>query len=587
MRFLGNVLAVIVGLLIFSVMSFFILAGIIAVISSSSDKDVDVKENTVLFLNLEGRQLVERSSEDDPDFSSMSFFGGSPSVGLTSLKRAIDTAKENENVKGIFIKAGTFSAGQAGIKELRDALLDFKSSGKFIVSYGEYYTEGGYFLSSVSDDIYINPSGLIEFNGFASEVIFFKGMFEKLEIVPQVFRVGDFKSAVEPFILDKMSDSSRLQTASFLNDLNNFALNEISESRGISLDSITEINSKMLVRKLSDAQKFKLVDGLWYEDQVIDLMKEKLGLGEDDKINTITMTGINKSSKSKNLTSTNRIAVIVAEGEIVSGKSEGVIASDTFKEEIKKARNNKDVKAIVLRINSPGGSALASEVIWRELDLASKEKPVIASMGEVAASGGYYIAAAADTIVAQPNTITGSIGIFALWFNAQGLLNNKLGITTDVVKTGEFSNFLTPTREISEMEKNIFQSQVEEGYEVFLTRVADGRNRSKDEIRKVASGRVWSGNQALANGLVDVLGGLDDAVKIAAEKAGVADDYRVVYYPQTKPWFERFLSEFTNEVQVFYQKNQLGTFYPIYKQIESVKKFEGMMVRMPYDIVIR
>jgi protease-4 len=399
--------------------------------------------------------------------------------------------------------------------------------------------------------------------------------------------VGDFKSAVEPFILDKMSDSSRMQTASFLNDLNNFALNEISESRGISLDSITEINSKMLVRKLSDALEYKLIDGLWYEDQVIDLMKEKLGLGEEDNINTITMTGINRSSKTKNLTSKNRIAVIVAEGDIVSGKSEGSIASDNFKEEIKKARKNKDVKAIVLRVNSPGGSALASEVIWRELDLASKEKPVIASMGEVAASGGYYIAAAADTIVAQPNTITGSIGIFALWFNAQGLLNNKMGITTDVVKTGELSDFLTPTRKISEMEKSIFQAQVEEGYDVFLTRVADGRNRSKEDIMKVASGRVWSGNQALANGLVDVLGGLDDAVKIAAEKAGVADDYRVVYYPQTKPWFERFLSEFTNDVQVFYQKQQLGTFYPIYKQVESVKKYEGMMVRMPYDIVIR
>jgi protease IV len=587
MRFLGNVLAVIVGLLIFSVMSFFILAGIIAVISSSSDSDVDIKENTLLVLDLEGRILVERSSEDDPDFSSLNLFGGVSTVGLTSLKRAIETAKENENVKGIFIKAGTFSAGQAGIKELRDALKDFKDSGKFIVSYGEFYTEGGYFLSSIADEIYINPSGLMEFNGFASEVVFFKGMFDKLEIEPQVFRVGDFKSAVEPFILKEMSDSSRLQTASFLNDLNNVAMNEISESRGISLDSITEINNKMLVRKLNDALKYKLVDGLWYEDQVIDLMKEKLGLAEDDKINTINMTGINRSAKTKNLTSKNRIAVIVAEGEIVSGKAEGVISSERFSEEIKKARKDKDIKAIVLRVNSPGGSALASEVIWRELDLASKEKPVIASMGEVAASGGYYIAAAADTILAQPNTITGSIGIFALWFNAQGFLNNKLGITTDVVKTGELSDFLTPTRKISEMEKNIFQAQVEEGYDTFLTRVAEGRNKSKEEVMKIASGRVWSGNQALANGLVDALGGLDDAVKIAADKAGISDDYRVIYYPQTRPWFERFLSEFTDEVQVFYQKQQLGTFYPIYKQIEAVKKYEGLMVRMPYDIVIR
>ncbi|WP_373523156.1 signal peptide peptidase SppA, partial [Aquiflexum sp.] len=239
-----------------------------------------------------------------------------------------------------------------------------------------------------------------------------------------------------------------------------------------------------------------------------------------------------------------------------------------------------------LRINSPGGSALASEVIWRELEEAKKEKPLIASMGEVAASGGYYIAAGADTIVAQPNTITGSIGIFALWFNAQGFLNNKLGITTDVVKTGEFSDFLSPTRKVSEMEKVIFQGQVEEGYDIFLSRVADGRNKSKEEIMKIASGRVWTGNQALQNGLVDVLGSLEDAIQIAADKAEVSDDFRVIYYPQEKPWFERLLGQFSNDVQVFYQKQKLGSFFPIYQQMENIKKSEGLMVRMPYDLII-
>lgn len=586
MRFLGNVLAVIVGLLIFSVMSFFILAGILAVISSSED-EIDIKENTVLVLNLEGRILVERSSEDDPNFSSFSLFGGIPTIGLTNLKRAVQTARDNENIKGVFLKAGTFTAGQAGMKEFRDELQKFKDSGKFIVSYGEYYTEGGYYLSSVADEVYINPSGSMEFNGFAAEVMFFKGLFEKIEVEPQIFRVGDFKSAVEPFMLEKMSDESRLQTESLLGDLNKTLLEEVGESRGISFEKISEINSKMLVRKTKDALELKIVDGLWYEDQVINLLKEKLGLKEEDKINTVNISRINKSAKTKNRLSKNRIAVILAEGEIMGGKLEGTIGSEKFSEEIKKARKNKDIKAIVLRVNSPGGSALASEVIWREMQEAKKEKPIIASMGEVAASGGYYIVAGADTIVAQPNTITGSIGIFGLWFNAQGLLNNKLGITTDVVKTGEYSDFLSPTRKITEMEKSVFQGQVEEGYDIFLTRVAEGRNKSKEDIMKVASGRVWTGNQALENGLVDVLGSLEDAIAIAAEKASVSDDYRVVYYPQEKPWFERILEQFSNDVQVLYQQQKLGSFYPIYEQIEKVKKHQGIMVRMPFDIVIQ
>ncbi|MDO9551882.1 signal peptide peptidase SppA [Rhodonellum sp.] len=586
MRFLGNVLAVIVGLLIFSVLSFFILAGIIA-IASSSDDEVKVKENTVLHLNLDGRTLVERTSENDFDLSSLSAFGGIPSVGLVNLKKAILTAKENENIKGIYLQAGMVIAGQAILQELRAELEDFKSSGKFIISYGEIYSEGGYFLSSVADEVYMNPMGGMDFNGFASEMVFLKGMFEKIEVEPVVFRVGEFKSAVEPFILDKMSDESRLQTESFLNDLNNIAMTQIGVSRNIPFEKVNEINDQMLIRKPQDAVDLKMVDGLWYEDQVIDLLKERLGLGEDDSINTINVKGINKTSKSKNRLSKNRIAVIIAEGEIVSGKADGMISSEKFAQEIKKARKNKDIKAIVLRVNSPGGSVLASEVIWREMAEAKKVKPVIASMGEVAASGGYYIAAPADTIVAQPNTITGSIGIFGLWFNAQGLLNNKLGITTDVAKTGELSNFMSATRKLSDLEKSIVQKNVEEGYDTFITRVSDGRNMSKDSVLKIASGRVWSGLQAKENGLVDILGGLEDAIAIAASKAGISEDFRVVYYPEEKPWFEQFLKELTDEVQATYTRTQLGTLFPIYQQIEKVKKYEGIMVRMPYDITIQ
>jgi protease IV len=586
MRFLGNVLATIVGLLIFSVISFFILAGIIAVISSSED-EVTVKENSILLLDLNGRTLVERTNENNPDFSMLPLFGPGTDVGLLNLKRAIDTAKENENIKGIYLKAGLFMAGQAGLSELRQKLEDFKSSGKFIISYSEVYSEGGYYLSSVADEVYMNPLGGMDFNGFSSEMIFLKGFFEKIEVEPVIFRVGEYKSAVEPFLLKSMSEENRMQTESFLRDMNDYALGHIGESRGISVEEVTEINNKMLVRKAQDAVDYRLIDGLWYEDQIIDALKEKLGLEEDDKINTVNVTKMNKSSSTKNRLSRNRIAVIVAEGEIVSGEVEGAISSDIFKDQLKKARQNKDIKAIVLRINSPGGSILASEVLWREIDEARKVKPVIASMGEVAASGGYYLAAPADTIVAQPNTITGSIGIFGIWFNAQGLLNNKLGVTVDVAKTGELSDFMNPARKLSDLEKSIVQQNVEDGYDVFISRVASGRNLSKEQVLAVASGRVWSGLQAKNNGLVDVLGNLEDAITIAANKAGVEDDYRVVYYPEEKPWFEKFMSQMTNEVKVLYRQKQLGNFYPVYEQIEKMRHFEGVLVRMPQDIVIK
>lgn len=585
MKFLGNVLAVIVGLLVFSIISFFILAGLIA-IAASSDSEVKVKENTVLVLNLERRAIVERTSEDQFDINSLPGFGGIASIGLINLKKAIQEAAENENIKGIYLQAGMISAGQAMLQELRQELITFKDSGKFIVSYSEIYSEGGYFLSSAADEVYLNPLGGMEFNGIASEVIFFKGLFEKLEIQPVVFRVGEFKSAVEPFLLNKMSEENRLQTSVFLNDLNDFAVAKVAESRSIDLAKAKEINSQMLVRKNSDALELNLVDGLWYEDQVKDLIREKLGLEEDADINTINVTKINKEAKTKNILSKNRIAVIIAQGEIISGTSDDAIASESFVKEVNKAKKDKNVKAIVVRVNSPGGSALASEVMWRALEEAKKVKPIIASMGEYAASGGYYIAAPADTIVAQPNTITGSIGIFGLWFNAEGLMKNKLGITTDVVKTGELSDFLSFSRKLTDVEKSIFQNNIEDGYDTFISRVADGRKMTKEEVLAVASGRVWSGIQAKENGLVDILGGLEDAVKIAAIKAGVEEDYKVVYYPQVKPWFEKLMADLSNDVQTRYMKSKLGSFYPVFNELENIKKYEGLMLRMPYDLII-
>jgi protease-4 len=588
MKFLGNVLAVIVGLFVFGIVAMLIFFGVIGMIASSSEKEVTLEENSILHLDLNGRTLVERTSEEDLVFGSfLDPFGGENTAGLVNLKKAIGEAKTNENVKGIYLNAGLIGAGQAGLLELREALIDFKESGKFIVAYDEAYSEGGYFLASVADEIYLNPLGGIDFNGFSSEGIFLKGFFEKVGIKPEVFRVGEFKSAVEPFILDKMSPENRLQTQYFLDDINNHALELIAKSRGIAQDSLVRINHQMLVRKPKDAVTYKLATALKYEDEVHSILKEKLGLKEDDQIATINATDLGGMAKSKNITSSNRIAVIFAEGEIVDGNADGAISSEKFAKEIRKARKDENIKAIVLRVNSPGGSILASDVIWREMSEAKKVKPVIVSMGEVAASGGYYIAAPADTIVAQPNTITGSIGIFGILFNVQELVNDKLGVTTDVVSTGELSDFGNMARPLTEVERTIIQSSVEDGYETFISRVAEGRGMHPDSVRKVASGRVWTGSQAKARGLVDVLGGLDTAIGIAAAKIKVGEDYRVVYYPEKKPWFEELMVSFSDQVQVRILQSQLGEQYPLFQKIQKIKQYQGVQVRMPQDLVIK
>lgn len=588
MKFLGNVLAVIVGLFIFSIISVLIFFGIVGMIAASSDKEVKLEENTILHLNLNGRMLVERTSEDDLKFGSfLNPFGRDINAGLVNLKKAIAEAKSNDNIKGIYLNTGLIMAGQANLLELRESLLDFKESGKFIVAYDEAYSEGGYFLASVADEIYLNPLGGIDFNGFASESIFLKGFFEKVGIKPEVFRVGEFKSAVEPFILDKMSPENRLQTQYFLDDINNQAIDLIAVSRNISKDSLTKINSQMLVRMPKDAVTYGLATELKYEDEVHSILKSKLGLEEDDQITTINATDLGSLAKSKNITSKNRIAVILAEGEIVDGDIEGAISSEKFAKEIRKARKDDNIKAIVLRVNSPGGSILASEVIWREMSEAKKAKPLIVSMGEVAASGGYYISAPADTIVAQPNTITGSIGIFGLWFNVQELINDKLGVTTDVVSTGELSDFMNMARPLTEVERTIIQSGVEDGYETFISRVAEGRGMHPDSVKKVASGRVWTGTQAKERGLVDVLGGLNTAIQIAADKLDAGEDYRVVYFPEKKPWFEEFMSSFTDKVQARILQTQLGDQYPLYQKIQKLKHYQGVQVRMPQDMTIK
>lgn len=586
MKFLSNVLAVIVGLLIFWVVGFFILAGIIAI--SSSGNQAEIEENSILHINLNGIPIVESTPDDDIGLPPLPYLGNTTTVGLNQIVKAIRTAAKNDDIKGIYLESGMLSAGQAHILEIRHALIAFKESGKFIVSYSEYYSEPGYFLCSVADEIYLNPIGDIEFNGFSSAPIFFKGLFEKLEIEPVIFRVGEFKSAIEPFILDKMSEENRLQTMTYLNDMNTVMVENVANSRSLEIEKVREINDGMLVRNGQDALDYNLIDGLWYDDQVMTRLKEKLGISEEDKdINSIGISAINQSAKSKNRLSENTIALIIADGEIVGGETQGQISSDLFLKEIRKAHKNEDVKAIVIRINSPGGSIVASEVIWRALSEAQKEKPLIASMSNYAASGGYYIAAPADTIVAYPNTITGSIGIFGLWFNVKGLLNNKLGITTDEVSTGTYSNLLDPSKAISEAEKAIMQKKVEEGYDTFITRVSEGRNMSREQVLAIAGGRVWSGKKAKEIGLVDVLGDFNDAIEIAAKKAGIEDDYRLVIYPKQKSIIEQLMEDLGSDVQSTYQRIKMGYSYEIFNTIEKLEKLQGRMVLLPFQSEIK
>ena len=578
MKFLRNLLATLAGLFIFSIIVVILIGAFVSL--ATMEEEVTVKENSVLHIKL-NKPINERAFQDP--FNEL-FTGYSSNVGLIELIESIEDAKENDKIKGIYLESGIPMGGFASIEAIRKALNDFKNSGKFITSYAEIYTEGGYYIASTADDIYLNPRGYFELNGISANVTFLKGMFDKLEIEPEIFRVGDFKSAVEPLIRKDMSDENRLQLDALLNSIYNNYLNEVAESRSIPFERLTTISDSMLAKTPKDALETELVTGLKYFDEVLDDLRSKLELEEDDKINFIGFEKYHKSISKKN-TSKNRVAVIVGSGEIMGGKGDNSsIGSTSFAKEIRKARKDDKVKAVVIRVNSPGGSALASDVIWREIMLTKQVKPVIASMSDYAASGGYYIAMACDTIVAEPSTITGSIGIFLTMFNLEKFLDNKLGITTDVVKTGEYTDLYTFTRALTEGERNIIQNSVNEGYEDFVAKAAENRNMTVEDLKKIASGRVWSGIQALENGLIDELGGLDDAIDMAVNAAGIADDYKIRYYPKQKNFIEQVKEEFSSDLESRFLKSKTGDLYPLIKQIRSLENLKGLQTRMLYEI---
>ncbi|WP_258099925.1 signal peptide peptidase SppA [Marinoscillum pacificum] len=579
MAFLRNLLAVLVGLFIFSLLGLFILLGIIGAAASTEDVPI-VKPNTVLHLNLNG--VIVEKALDDP--FQETFGGGPKTISLLDLIHSIEVAKNDDNVTGIYLEPQFLQAGYSSLQEIRDAILDFKASGKFVHAYGTYLSEGDYYLVSTADSIFLNPEGSLEFNGLTAGVTFFKGLFDKLDIEPQIFRVGEFKSYIEPFVRKSMSEENRLQLTELITSVHNTYLRNVSEVRGIPIETLRGISDQMKVRFPEDAASLGLISKVAYEDEMVSLLKREVGIAESKDLTLMKYSKYMKTISSSY--SSNKVAVIVANGDIVMGSANDAIGGDQFAKEIRKARENDAVKAIVLRVNSPGGSLTASDIIWREIMLTKGVKPIIASMSDVAASGGYFISMPCDTIVAQPNTITGSIGIFGMMFNIGSFLENKLGITNESVNTGEFSDIMTISRPLSEYERAIIQGQVEDGYKTFTTKAAEGRNMPLAELKKYAGGRVWSGSQAYERGLVDILGSYETAIAIAADKAGISDDYEIRYYPEQKSFIEQIIQDLSEaKVKVF--ANEADVFAPYLEKVKSLERMNGIQARMPGDLIIQ
>lgn len=587
LNFLKYVLATVVGMLIFMFVGFLILIGIAA--SASSKDEVEIAANSVLELKLD-KPITERDPQNPLQELGFSFGAFSSTDGLDQIKASIRKAKADDNIEGIFLNLGLVDAGMAKLEEIRNELIGFKESGKFIVFYGDMTNEKAYYLASVADKIYLNPMGTLEFNGMSSQVMFFKGTLDKLNINAQIFKVGEFKSAVEPFFLEKLSEPARLQMTSFLNSINDFQLRNIAKSRGKTYAELKNVSDNLLVRNAEDAKKYGLITDVGYHDEAISYIKEKAGVKEDDKLAMVQLSKYKKAPGQdvEVKSSRNRIAVIYAEGDIVDGEgSEDNIGSTKYAEAIRKARLDENVKAVVLRISSPGGSALASDVMWREIQLTKKVKPVIASMSDMAASGGYYMAMGCDTIVAHPNTITGSIGVFGIIPNMGGFLNEHLGITVDQVSTGKYSDLPTLTRPMTEFEQEVVQREINAIYETFTSKAAQGRNMTQDKLKEIASGRVWSGVEAKERNLIDEFGGLERAIEIAAAKAGIKDDYRVTELPRRKSFFDEMFGDMESQVKEQTIKAEMGQFYPMYKMYKKVEQLQGIQTRIPYDLSIQ
>lgn len=554
-----------------------------AMASSFGEQKKVIKEQSVLEINL-GLEISDRTV-DDPFTNLLNSETGGETVGLDRIIAVLKSAKKSDKIKGIYLNTSYFGAGFATLEEIRNALLDFKESGKFIYAYSEFYSEPSYYLASTADSIFLNPSGNFFFNGLSNQSAFIKDLLQNVGVEMQVLKVGKFKGATETFTEEQLSENNRHQTQVFINSIYENYLKNVSKSRNITIDNLKLIADELQIKLPIDAVEKGLIDKLAYEDEIHSAIKRKLEIKEKEKIDFVSINETFKSDVVTKKFHSDKIAVIYASGDISGGKGdENNIGSQTLTKALRAARNNKKIKAIVLRVNSPGGSSLASDVIFREVQLCAKEKPFIVSMGNLAASGGYFISAPADTIVAQPTTITGSIGVFMLLPNMQKLLNEKIGIHYESVNSSKHADIGRIDRPLSENERAYFQNMVNKIYDDFLSRVSSGRGLTKEMVDSIGQGRVWTAKDAMNIGLVDVLGGLDDAIDIAAFKAGIKD-YSIKAYPEIVPPLEQLLQSM-NKTETRFIKSKLGKNYRYFQLLEKVQNLEGVQMLLPYDIKI-
>lgn len=577
----ASVLGVVLAGIIFTILGIVTMVGMVA----SSDTETIVKENSIFVLDLEG--ILSERVQDNP-FQTL--LGEEyQAYGLDDVLASIQKAKNNENIKGIYLQTAFLETSFASLEEIRHALLNFKESGKFIVAYADQYTQEMYYLASVADKIIVNPQGSISWHGLASQPIFYKDLLKKVGVEMQIFKVGTYKSAVEPFIATEMSDANREQVTAFMSSIWGRLLEDVSASRNIPVETLNKLADEMM--DLQPAETYianGLADTLLYKDGVLDYLKEISGREADESLRTLSLAEMKNVKRNTPLDkSGNIIAVYYAFGGIDDSTSpeEGINSEKVIKD-LRKLREDETVKAVVFRVNSPGGSAYGSEQIWREVVLLKEKKPVIVSMGDYAASGGYYISCAADYIVADPTTLTGSIGIFGMFPNMEELLTDKLGLDFDMVKTNKFADMGTLARPFNSDERAAMQNYINNGYKLFVKRCAEGRGMSVEAIEKIAEGRVWTGATAKELGLVDELGGLDKAIEIAAQKADV-EAYSLLTYPNMDDFFSSLLNEGKDHYIESKLLETLGESYPTIKFILNVKDMDRIQARMPFDLRIQ
>ena len=576
-------MATVVGLVLVSIimgiLTFVSMAGMIASEGMSSP----IEKKSVLRITLKG-SITERAGEENP----LSKLGGETTqqIALDQALQALEKAAKNDKIEGIYMEGGILSAYPAEVQELRQALLKFKKSGKWIIAYADTYSRSAYYLCSVADKVYLNPIGMLDWSGLSSNPMFFTGLMKKLGIKMQVFKVGTYKSAVEPYIAEQMSDANREQVSSYQQSIWNNMLKDVAKSRKTTAEALNSLADSLTILSGPEASvKGGLVDKLCYQDEVKKILKNKAKMEEDESLRFVSISDVALSEELNDKVD-DEIAVYYAYGEIkedITGgfAQESAITSKQMTKDLQELREDDDVKAVVLRVNSPGGSAYASEQIWREVQLLSKEKPVIVSMGALAASGGYYISCGANKIFAEPTTLTGSIGIFGMIPDATELLTDKLGLSFDVVKTNAHSDFGAMGRPLNESECRLMQAYINQGYELFTGRVAQGRKMSQDSVKAVAEGRVWTGEQAMKIGLVDKLGNLNDAIAAAA-KAAKIEKYSVGRYPEPAPWFASLLQEKKADYMDSQMRSALGEFYPAFSLIRDLKNQDAIQARMTF-----